>query len=110
MTTLEFAKRIQLRRLLLSVAVLGFVHVIEDVAAAGDWMYRRSYYSHEIPEEVAEHLPPPPPRRTAYRQAMTGYGPGFAVRGAYRWNRITLGRGRNTDTTILRENFFEFRP
>ncbi len=79
-------------------------------AAAGDWMFRRSYYSHEIPEEVREHMPPPPPPRSAYRPAMTGYGPGFAVRGGYRWNRITLGRGRNTDTMILRENFFEFRP
>ncbi|WP_166821819.1 hypothetical protein [Thalassoroseus pseudoceratinae] len=90
--------------------VLGVFHVDANEAVADDWMFRRSYYSHEIPEELRENYPPPPPRRTAYRRPMTGYGPGFAVRGGYRWNRVTLGRGRNTDTLMLRENFFEYRP
>lgn len=72
-------------------------------------MFRRSYYSHDLPPEHVERFPPPS-RRTAYRPAFKGITPGFAIRGAYRYNRIQLGQGRNSDVTIYRQNWFELEP
>ena len=72
-------------------------------------MFRRSYYSHDLPPEFVEQFPPPA-RRTAYRPAFVGTTPGFAIRGVYRYNRIQLGQGRNTDVVIYRQNWFELEP
>jgi len=80
-----------------------------DAANADDWMFRRSYYSHHLPEEHLQRYPLPR-RRTAYRPAYVGTTPGFAIRGAYRYNRVQLGNGRNADVTIYRQNWFEEEP
>ncbi len=72
-------------------------------------MFRRSYYSHHRPPEHFEQFPPPE-RSTAYRPAFVGVTPGFAIRGAYRFNRIQLGQGRNSDVTIYRQDWFELEP
>ena len=77
--------------------------------AADGWMYRRSYYSHEIPPEVQQTLPMPE-HRSAYRPAVTPYGPGFAIRGGYRINRIFLQSGLSTDLTVIRQGWFDVRP
>ncbi len=78
-------------------------------ANAGDWMFRRSYYSHDVPADKAANYPRPR-SRSAYRRAVTGYGPGFAIRGGYRYNRIFMRSGRSTDLTVIREEWFDIRP
>jgi hypothetical protein len=80
-----------------------------ESARAEDWMFRRSYYSHARPPEHLAQFPPPE-RRTAYRPAFAGVTPGFAIRGAYRYNRMQLGQGRNADVTIYRQDWFELEP
>lgn len=90
------------------LAWLAFV-LGPDSARAEEWMFRRSYYSHHRPPEHYQKYPPPR-RRTAYRPAYRGTTPGFAIRGAYRYNRIQLGRGRNSDVTIYRQDWFEEEP
>lgn len=87
-------------------AGLGF---FPGALRAEDWMFRRSYYSHHVPLEHRAQFPPPQ-RRTAYRPAYVGITPGFAVRGVYRYNRIQLGQGRNSDVTIYRQDWFEEQP
>lgn len=80
-----------------------------EVWAADGWMFRRSYYSHEVPAEVQAQLPLPE-SRSAYRPAVTGFGPGFAIRGGYRINRIFLQSGQSTDLTVIRQGWFDVRP
>ena len=70
-------------------------------------MFRRSYYSHELPPSVAARYPRPR-SRSAYRIPYAR-GAGFAVRGGYRLNRIYLQSGNSTDTTYIYENWFGFR-
>jgi hypothetical protein len=98
------------RRAWLLVFALALVPVFTPKNLwAEDWMFRRSYYSHaRPPEHIAQF--PPPERRTAYRPAIAGVTPGFAIRGAYRYNRIQLGQGRNADVTIYRQDWFELEP
>ncbi len=72
-------------------------------------MFRRSYYSHAYPPEYYAQNPPPY-RRTAYRPAFRGTTPGFGVRGVYRYNRIQLGQGQNSDITLYRQGWFEVEP
>jgi hypothetical protein len=76
---------------------------------ASEWMFRRSYYSHNLPPEYAAHFPRPR-SLSAYRRPYVGTGPGFAVRGGYRINRVFLRSGNSTDTTILYESWFQFLP
>ncbi|HUG93293.1 MAG TPA: hypothetical protein VML55_20800 [Planctomycetaceae bacterium] len=83
--------------------------VIGPEARAADWMFRQSYYSHQLPPEVAAHYPRPQ-SRSAYRPAITGTTPGLSLRGGYRFSRIFLGSGGATDTTIYREDWYEFAP
>ena len=78
-------------------------------ARAGGWMFRRSYYSHEIPPEKAADYPRPQ-SRSAYRRAITGYGPGAAIRGGYRYKHILMRSGNSTDLTVIRENWFDLLP
>lgn len=75
---------------------------------AEDWMFRRSYYSHEIPEPLRDRFPRPE-SRSAYRRATIG-GRGFAVRSGHRFNRIILQSGLSTDVMIIREDWTRFRP
>ncbi len=76
---------------------------------ASDWIYRRSYFSHDIPLEKSgfESFPE---SRSAYRRAYVNPGPGFAVRGGYRINRIFLNDHNSSDLTVIRENWFQVRP
>ena len=87
--------------------LLGFF--ANNPARASDWIYRRSYFSHEIPPEEAEHRSFPE-SRSAYRRAYVNTGPGFAVRGGYRFNRIYMRDGTSTDLTVIREDWFQVRP
>jgi len=78
-------------------------------AYGGGWMFQRSYYSHDIPPEKAADYPRPH-SRSAYRRAITGYGPGVAVRGGYRYKRIYMRSGNSTDLTVIREDWFDVLP
>lgn len=98
----------RLRALLIAVALLGATTSFET-ARAEDWMFYRSYYTHALPQEHLERFPPPE-RRTAYRAAFRGTTPGFGIRGVQRFNQIQLGRGRNSDITIYRQDWFELEP
>jgi hypothetical protein len=62
------------------------------------------------PELVNVRTLPPPARRTAYRPAIAGISPGFAIRSGYRYNRFQLGQGLNLDVTIYRQDWFELEP
>lgn len=84
-------------------------------ARAEDWMFRRSYFSHEPvflnePGVAPGPYAPPVQARWAYRKAYVGTGPGVAVRGGYRYNISNMRSGNNVDVTVLRENWFEFAP
>ena len=61
-------------------------------ASAGTWMFRRSYYSHVLPPDVAANYPQPE-SRSAFRRAVPSPNPSFSVRGGYRYNTINI-RGR----------------
>jgi len=78
-------------------------------AHAETWMFRRSYFSHAIPKEMA-HRYPVPRSRHAYRRAYLGARPGFSVRGGYRVKYFQLNNGSSSDTTILRFDWFESGP
>lgn len=85
-----------------------FCVVCSDVEAS-DWIYRRSYFSHDIPpEEAGFHSFPQ--SRSAYRRAYVHSTPGFAVRGGYRFNRILMRDGASSDLTVIREDWFQVRP
>jgi hypothetical protein len=98
------------RRLsLLGVAVWLALLTLPVAASAEDWMFRRSYFSHALPPEVAAQYPRPE-SRSAYRPAVVSYGPGFAIRGGTRINRIFMRSGQSTDLTIIRQDWFDVRP
>lgn len=82
---------------------------LSSEATAGDWIYRRSYFSHEVPPEDPGFVPYPK-SRSAYRRAYVNASPGFAVRGGYRFNRIYMRDGLSTDLTVIREDWFQVRP
>lgn len=98
-------------RPLLTLALLGgfFVVLPASDAKASDWMYRRSYYTHDVPPEEAG-FQSYPPSRSAYRRAYVNTTPGFAVRGGYRYNRILMRDGSSSDLTVIREDWFQVRP
>lgn len=98
---------------LVLVAALGTLCV--PTAQAEDWMFRRSYFSHQPvylndPGVPAGPYAPPVQARWAYRKAYIGTGPGVALRGGYRYNISNMRSGNNVDVTVLRENWFEFAP
>lgn len=68
-------------------------------------MFRRSYHSHD---DSPGNLGAESPRsRAAYREAYVGAHPHFAIRGGWRNNFYTLRNGTTTDTTVIREHFFD---
>ncbi len=75
-------------------------------AEAENWMFNRSYYSHQLPPEVAERYPRPQ-SRSAYRLPQLATTPGFALKGARRWNYVRMFNGSGYDTTILRSDTFD---
>lgn len=103
-------KRIAKSILLTAVAcgAAGFSLSSQQVQAE-NWMYNRSYYSHQLPPEVAARYPRPQ-SRSAYRVPELATTPGFAIRGARRWNYVRLYAGNSYDTTILRSDTFNVVP
>lgn len=90
-----------------SLAMLVLVCGFAQTAAAEDWMFRRSYFSH-VP---AGELPPDyplPVSRSAYRIAHYRYG--FGVNAGYRINNYIIQNGNRTDQTIYTEGWVEFSP
>ncbi len=77
-------------------------------ADAGNWLFRRSYYSHRITQAEAPTFPRPN-HRTAFRRPVYDATPGFSIRGGYRYNRYQLGTGSSTDVTIIREDWVQER-
>ncbi|MCH9775487.1 MAG: hypothetical protein K0U90_03560 [Planctomycetes bacterium] len=75
-------------------------------AEAEGWMFTRSYYSHDLPPEVAARYPRPE-SRSAYRLPELATTPGFALKGARRWNYVRMFNGNSFDTTILRSDTFD---
>lgn len=95
-------------RLFVAAWILAFAAVNPRAAAAEDWMFARSYFSHDIPPQMA-HLYPQPESRSAYRPAYTGEQPGFSARGAYRFRVLQMNSGSSRDTTIFREQWLNTR-
>lgn len=73
-----------------------------------DWRFRRSYFSHHVPQHL-QHRYPPPPSRAAYRPAYYGAHPGFSFQGGYRINRMSIFNGTSNDTTVIYEGFLRER-
>ncbi len=79
-------------------------------ASAGAWLFRRSYFSHVLPPDVAATYPQPE-SRSAYRRAIPSPHPSFSIRGGYRHNTINIrGAGGSRDYTVEREYWFELNP
>ena len=103
---------IRVHRLRLSVALFSFFllsSAMTQNVQADKWMFRRSYYSHVIPENM-QHKYPRPVSRSAYRRPVVRHRSGFAIRGGYRFDRMILQSGNSTDVTVYRESWFDVRP
>ena len=85
------------------------VAVPAGTCEASDWMFRRSYFSHDIPPELAG-VYPLPVSQSAYRPAIVSPYPGFAINGARRFNRVLIQNGNSLDYTILRSDSFRIQP
>ena len=83
---------------------LSCVIAASSPAHAGDWMFRRSYYSHA---PIPGLLDDSPPSRSAYSEPWVGAHPRFAIRGGWRFNNYILQNGQGTDRTFYRENWFD---
>jgi hypothetical protein len=69
---------------------------------AGNWAFRRSYYSHTADEAADDS----PASRSAYRQPWVGTHPRFTIRGGWRFNTYTLQNGLgSSDRTFFRESW-----
>ncbi len=73
-------------------------------AEAGDWMFRRSYYSHATGPGMPDGAVP---SRAAFREPWVGAHPRFAIRGGWRFNSFILNNGQSTDRTFYRENWYD---
>jgi hypothetical protein len=107
------ARRKSATPLLLTLSVACVIGVMCCVdcrpAAAEDWMYRRSYFSHEpLPGVTVNH--PVPDSRSAYREAYYRGSLGFSFRSAYRVNNYVIQNGNRFDRTLYREGYVEFDP
>jgi hypothetical protein len=91
------------------LAALAALTVVPQPAAGEDWMFRRSYFSHEVPPELKEVFPVPE-SRSAYRRAYVGGRYGIAIRGGYRYNSVYLQSGSSVDYINVRENWVEVVP
>lgn len=74
-------------------------------AEAGDWMFKRSYYSHAAAGPGL--LDNASPNRSAVREPWVGAHPRFAIRGGWRFNSYILQNGQGTDRTFIRENWYD---
>ena len=71
---------------------------------AGDWMFRRSYYTHSAGPGLLDNSPP---SRSSYSEPWVGAHSRFAIRGGWRFNNFTLQNGQSTDQTFMRENWYD---
>jgi hypothetical protein len=95
------------RRIFAAVTILTAVASLAapSPADAGDWMFRRSYYSHNVGPNVLDDAAP---SRSAYREPWVGAHPRFAIRGGWRFNSFVLQNGTNSvDRTFFRENWYD---
>lgn len=76
-------------------------------ARAEDWMFRRSYFSHHVPDGMIPPYPVPE-SRSAYRAAY--YREGFGVSTGFRINNYVIQNGARVDRTFYREGWIEFNP
>ena len=101
-----------MRSFALTICLLAFVTIAAMPgrdAAAGDWRFRRSYFTHRMsPEWVGRG--DLPVSRSAYRHAYPSQLPGFSVQGGFRINRVQINGGHGIDTTIIYEGWFQWRP
>ncbi len=104
-------KRVLLKGLFCFVPAVLFSVIIQPAQSleASEWMFQQSYYSHNLPPEVAK-MYPQPDSRYAYRRAYANFAPGVSVRSEYRYNTIILRNGNSTDVTVYREDWFQFQP
>ena len=90
-----------------AAAVLGVATLLGGEATAGNWIFRPSYYSHE----VAPPDRPLPSSRSSYRVPSVSNNPGVSVRGRFRINNFTLRNGRGgSDRTIYVRGGVELDP
>lgn len=75
-------------------------------AAAGNWVFQPSYYSHQI----APPDRPLPSSRSSYRIPSVSNNPGFSVRGEYRVNYLRFRNGSSTDLRIQYRGNVEIDP
>jgi hypothetical protein len=93
------------RVLIATLFVTSTLAGLSASAQAADWMFRKSYYSHnDGPSPIDGELP----SRSAIRDPWVGAHPKFAVRGGWRFNTFTINNGTgSTDRTYFRENFYD---
>lgn len=96
-------------RVILFSISFAAVALPSSTTQAEDFVFRRSYYSH-VANDGLDALAPSPNNRSAYRFPITSSGPGFAIRGGYRINRMAIQSGNSYDVTIFRQNWFEVTP
>src|SRR5262245_32205335 len=102
----RFSRKLRVILCGLGLAAAG---LLPSTAQAEDFLFRRSYYSH-VANDGLDALAPIPTNRSAYRYPITSSGPGFAIRGGYRINRMVIQSGNSYDVTIFRQNWFEVTP
>ena len=76
---------------------------------ASDWMFRRSYFTHAVPEDHPAAMPPPP-IRYAHRPALISGRPGYHIRGGHRYNRVQINAGDGVDVTVFYDEWFRTGP
>lgn len=99
-----------IRRFFLIAFAVAAIYLLSftSQANAGDWMFRRSYHTHAVPQEFRRQYPLPE-SRSAYRPAIVGSSYGISIQSGYRIHRVFLRSGNSTDTTILREAWIRVR-
>jgi len=96
---------LSLRKSLAAATIVAGTLLLANAASAADWMFAPSYYSHV--DSIGYSFPIPPSSRSAYRPAVVGAHPRFAIRGGHRVNNIILRNGNSWDRTTIREDWFD---
>jgi hypothetical protein len=78
-------------------------------ASAEDWMFRRSYFSHAVPEDDPNRMPEPP-IRYAHRPPFISGSSGYHLRGGHRYNRVQINAGSGVDVTVFYDEWFRTAP
>ena len=84
------------------LAMVGLWAARESIVDASDWMFRRSYYSHDAEPADRDDWSS---SRSAYREPWVGAHPHSAVRSGWRINSFVINSGSSTDQTFYRENW-----